>query len=280
MEEVDETESTWHASCMVTVELTHYGNYAIIARISYYDCLTRELHVLELWEDVKYQVKPLVIYTSTKSEDSLSVALQQNDGAREVPAVKLMKSSIFSYEQAWHSSITRDLVSHILEFSMHLLKGINFAAELDCFLSLALVARQNNYVRPTLTAEAVLDIRNGRYVLQEMTVGTFISIDTMIMDQGNMDCYQCFLVALIVFLAHIGSIAPVDAVKNGIGLLGGTIDHIMSMHAPPKLNRNQKAFDLPLSQQRRLAGEDSNGDVVRRSIGNWLVGYGGIEVEL
>ncbi|KAL8255545.1 hypothetical protein R6Q59_030612, partial [Mikania micrantha] len=73
--------STWHASCMVT------------ARISYYDCLTRELHVLELWEDVKYQVKPLVIYTSTKSEDSLSVALQQNDGAREVPAVKLMKSS-------------------------------------------------------------------------------------------------------------------------------------------------------------------------------------------
>ncbi|KAD5508769.1 hypothetical protein E3N88_16472 [Mikania micrantha] len=149
--------------CNFIVELTHYGNYAIIARISYYDCLTRELHVLELWEDVKYQVKPLVIYTSTKSEDSLSVALQQNDGAREVPAVKLMKSSIFSYEQAWHSSITRDLVSHILEFSMHLLKGINFAAEPDCFLSLALVARQNNYVRPTLTAEAVLDIRNGRH---------------------------------------------------------------------------------------------------------------------
>ncbi|KAD5961967.1 hypothetical protein E3N88_13440 [Mikania micrantha] len=105
MEEVDETESV-HQVYMACLMHGHRVG------ISYYDCLTRELHVLELWEDgtadfplidmVKYQVKPLVIYTSTKSEESLLVALQQNYGAREVPAVKLMKSSIFSYEQAWH----------------------------------------------------------------------------------------------------------------------------------------------------------------------------------
>ncbi|KAI8557567.1 hypothetical protein RHMOL_Rhmol04G0020400 [Rhododendron molle] len=59
-------------------------------------------------------------------------------------------------------AITRDLVSHIIPFSVHLLKAVNFAAELDCFLSLALVARQNNYVKPTLTLEELLDIRNGR----------------------------------------------------------------------------------------------------------------------
>ncbi|KAD4178838.1 hypothetical protein E3N88_27429 [Mikania micrantha] len=197
-------------------------------------------------------------------------------------------------------AITRDLVSHVLEFSMHLLKGINFAAELDCFLSLALVARQNNYVRPTLTGEAVLDIHNGRHVLQEMTVDTFIPNDTNIMDQGNVHIItgpnysgkSIYIkqVALIVFLAHIGSFVPADSAKvgltdrifcsmggklmtaeqstfmidlhqvgmmlrhatsrslclldefgkgtlteDGIGLLGGTIDHFMSMDAPPKV---------------------------------------------
>ncbi|KAJ0768946.1 putative DNA mismatch repair protein MutS [Helianthus annuus] len=128
-------------------------------------------------------------------------------------------------------AITRDLVSHILEFSMHLLKGINFAAELDCFLSLALVARQNNY---------------------EMTVDTFIPNDTKIIDQGNVHIItgpnysgkSIYIkqVALIVFLAHIGSFVPADAAKvgltdrlDGIGLLGGTIDHFISMYAPPKV---------------------------------------------
>ncbi|KAB5534340.1 hypothetical protein DKX38_017426 [Salix brachista] len=82
-------------------------------------------------------------------------------------------------------AITRDLVSHVLLFSDHLLKAINFAAELDCILSLAIVARQNNYVRPILTEESVLDIQNGRHVLQEMTVDTFIPNDTKIHHDGK-----------------------------------------------------------------------------------------------
>lgn len=82
-------------------------------------------------------------------------------------------------------AITRDLVSHVLLFSDHLLKAINFAAELDCILSLAIVAHQNNYVRPILTEENLIDIQNGRHVLQEMTVDTFIPNDTKILHDGK-----------------------------------------------------------------------------------------------
>ncbi|KAK3017405.1 hypothetical protein RJ639_006699 [Escallonia herrerae] len=197
-------------------------------------------------------------------------------------------------------AITRDLVSHLLLFSVHLLKAVNFAAELDCFLSLALVARQNNYVRPILTAESVLDIRNGRHILQEMTVDTFIPNDTKILDEGRINIItgpnysgkSIYIkqVALIVFLSHIGSFVPADAAtvgltdrifcamgskfttaeqstfmvdlhqvgmmlrhatsqsfcildefgkgtltEDGIGLLGGTINHFVSKFDPPKV---------------------------------------------
>ncbi|XP_061984419.1 DNA mismatch repair protein MSH5 isoform X6 [Populus nigra] len=133
MEEIDETE----AQPQVYMACILHGHRV---GISYYDSSIRQLHVLEVWEDgssdfplidlVKYQAKPLNIYTSTKSEESFLSALQRSgtllftcliyeliymwnvfklqsdtDGTAEAPMVKLVKSSIFSYEQAWHRLI-------------------------------------------------------------------------------------------------------------------------------------------------------------------------------
>ncbi|MED6216163.1 MutS protein msh5 [Stylosanthes scabra] len=83
--------------------------------VSYYDSSIRQLYVLEVWDDgdkdypvidmVKYQANPVIIYTSSKCEESFLSALQRSDEAAEAPEVKLVKSSIFSYEQAWHRLI-------------------------------------------------------------------------------------------------------------------------------------------------------------------------------
>ncbi|CAL5390431.1 unnamed protein product [Camellia sinensis] len=116
-------------------------------------------------------------------------------------------------------AITGDLVSQILLFSAHLLKAVNFAAELDC---------------------------------TEMTVDTFIPNDTKIQDDGRINIItgpnysgkSIYIkqVALIVFLSHIGSFVPADAATVGLtdrifygtGLLGGTINHFITCYDPPK----------------------------------------------
>ncbi|KAG5235233.1 DNA mismatch repair protein [Salix suchowensis] len=147
----------------------------------------------------------------------------------------------------------RDLVSHVLLFSDHLLKAINFAAELDCILSLAIVARQNNYVRPILTEESVLDIQNGRHVLQEMTVDTFIPNDTKIHhderiiiitgpNYSGKSIYIKQSVALIVFLSHIGSFVPADAATVGL------TDRIFCATGSKLMTAEQSTFMIDLHQ--------------------------------
>ncbi|GFP79116.1 DNA mismatch repair protein msh5 [Phtheirospermum japonicum] len=99
MEEVDENdaESQVYMACIMCGRRVG---------ISYFDASISQLHVLEFWEDdieVKYQAQPCIIYTSTKSEPSFLAALQNNGTLLgEPPTVKLVKSSLFNYEQAWH----------------------------------------------------------------------------------------------------------------------------------------------------------------------------------
>ncbi|RAL48978.1 hypothetical protein DM860_001298 [Cuscuta australis] len=149
-------------------------------------------------------------------------------------------------------AITRDLVSHVLQFEAPIHNAVNFAAELDCLLSLALVAYQNNYVRPTLTTENFLDIHNGRHLLQEMTVDTFIPNDTKILDEGRVNIITgpnysgksiyVKQVALIVFLSHIGSFVPAEAATVGL------TDRIFCATGSKFMTAEQSTFMIDLHQ--------------------------------
>ena len=110
-----------------------------------------------------------------------------------------------------------------------LLKIGNALAELDALLSLADVAVEYNYVRPTIgkSVKNIL-IENGRHPVVEKIVGArnFIANDTLLDDNcrtmiitgPNMSGKSTYMrqVALITLLAHIGSFVP--AAKAEIAL--------------------------------------------------------------
>ncbi len=112
----------------------------------------------------------------------------------------------------------------IMEYCVPLQKLAECLSTLDVYLSLAIVASNNNYVRPSLNNENRINIKNGRHPVIERLLkqNEFISNDTLLDDQDNrtmiltgpnMAGKSTYMrqVALITFLAHIGSFVPADS---------------------------------------------------------------------
>ncbi len=99
----------------------------------------------------------------------------------------------------------------------------------DCLFSLATVASTNDYVRPTLTNTSEITITAGRHpVVEQILKGAdFIPNDctlnnssdrTMILTGPNMAGKSTYMrqVALITYMAHIGSFVPARSATIGI----------------------------------------------------------------
>jgi len=125
------------------------------------------------------------------------------------------------------TAIMHRLQTVVLEHTKVLMDVMDCCAELDCLISLALCARENNYVCPQLTTSSVLSIEQGRHPLQELCVNQFVPNDTVfhkdsgrlkILTGPNASGKSVYLkqVGLIVFLAHIGSFVPADSAIVGI----------------------------------------------------------------
>ncbi|KAJ5072732.1 intein-containing muts protein precursor [Anaeramoeba ignava] len=84
------------------------------------------------------------------------------------------------------TSIVRSLESFLLLNSKILIEITDISTELDCLISLSIVSHENNFSRPQLTQEPVINIQKGRHPLQELCVpDSFIPNDTSISgDQG------------------------------------------------------------------------------------------------
>lgn len=109
-------------------------------------------------------------------------------------------------------------------------KNAQLIAALDCFLSFAEVAIENNYVKPEVNDDDAIIIKNGRHPVVEKILpygekftpnDTYLDNSTqqiMIITGPNMSGKSVYLrqVGLIVLLAQIGSFVPAESARIGI----------------------------------------------------------------
>ena len=123
-----------------------------------------------------------------------------------------------------------ELVMSLAEFIPAIQLDANLIARLDCLLSFANVARANNYIRPVIADDDVLDIRQGRHPviekqlpLGERYIANDVYLDTeeqqiIIITGLNMAGKSALLrqTALITLMAQIGCFVPAESAHIGL----------------------------------------------------------------
>ncbi len=135
-------------------------------------------------------------------------------------------------------------------------KTAKAVAALDVFASLALVAERNNYVRPKITENGKIDIKNGRHPVVEKMIENdmFIANDTYLDNHNkrvsvitgpNMAGKSTYMrqSALIVLMAQIGCFVPAEKATIGI------VDRIFTrVGASDDLASGQSTFMVEMTE--------------------------------
>ncbi|EFQ28701.1 MutS domain V [Colletotrichum graminicola M1.001] len=167
--------------------------------------------------------------------------------------------------------ILHGLACQVLKCTSTLSCASEACGELDCLVALAKGALKYGWTSPKMTTDNVLSIRRGRHPLQELTVPAFIPNDcrlvggsgnefeTQAVSSANEDLGGSMLVvtgpnhsgksvyikqvALIVYLAHIGSFVPADDATIGI-----TDQILTSISARESVSLTESSFGTDLRQ--------------------------------
>ncbi|MEE4243774.1 MAG: DNA mismatch repair protein MutS [Kangiellaceae bacterium] len=187
------------------------------------------------------------------------------------PELKTYEEKVLSAKAkalALEKSLYLDLISWLQKFVADLHDTAQTVAEIDVLQSFAVIAQQNNYCRPELVSEPIIEIEDGRHPVVEQTVNPFISNSVRINKQQrthiitgpNMGGKSTFMrqIALIVLLAHVGSyvpaksavIGPVDKIFTRIGasddLASGRSTFMVEMTEAAYILNNATANSLVL----------------------------------
>ena len=123
-----------------------------------------------------------------------------------------------------------ELVQSLSEFIPAIQTDANQIARLDCLLSFATAARENNYIRPVISDDEVLEIHQGRHPviekqhpIGEKYVANDVMLDSstqqiIIITGPNMAGKSALLrqTALITLMAQIGCFVPAESAHIGL----------------------------------------------------------------
>ncbi len=160
-------------------------------------------------------------------------------------------------------------------------------AHIDVLNSLGSIAYENNYCKPNINKEGILEIINGRHPVIENIIGeeNFVPNDTFLNVEGskigiitgpNMAGKSTYMrqVALISFMAHIGSFVPAESANIPI------MDRIFTrVGASDDLAQGQSTFMVEMSEVSHIIkNATKNSLVILDEIGRGTSTYDGLSL--
>ena len=177
------------------------------------------------------------------------------------------KSNIIELE----SGIYENLVNSLKAFIPIFQKNASILASIDCFLSFALISKKNNYVKPVITLDHKIDIKNGRHPVIESTFsnGEFYIPNDIYLDNKdqqiiiitgpNMSGKSALLrqTALIVLMSQIGCHVPCDDATIGL------VDKIFSrVGASDNISQGESTFMVEMNESASILNNLSDRSLI------------------
>jgi DNA mismatch repair protein MutS len=180
------------------------------------------------------------------------------------------------------------LVSAVADYISAIQLNAAFLARLDCLLSFAKIARENNYNKPEINDSEVIQIEQGRHPviekqlpIDEEYVANDVYLDNedqqiMIITGPNMAGKSALLrqTALIVLLAQIGSYVPAQSSKIGV------VDKIFTrVGASDNISLGESTFMVEMHEAASILNNlSSRSLVLLDEIGRGTSTYDGISI--
>ncbi len=189
------------------------------------------------------------------------------------------------------SSLEAELFGEVRDFIAERMQTVQRTAvalaTVDVLCSYAQVALSNNYVKPDIAIDGVINIKNGRHPVVELTLKDemFVPNDAYL-DLGsnrmaiitgpNMSGKSTYMrqVALIVLMAQIGSFVPADSAKISV------VDQIFTrVGASDDLTAGQSTFMVEMSEVAEIVRHATkNSLVVLDEVGRGTSTFDGISI--
>ena len=179
-------------------------------------------------------------------------------------------------------------IRHFISERMNaVLKSAESVAEIDVLASLAQVAIENNYVKPEITLENVIEIKDGRHPVVEKILSdvpftpndTYLDLkqNRLLMITGpNMSGKSTFMrqVALITLMSQIGSFVPARYARIGV------VDKIFTrVGASDDLTAGQSTFMVEMNEVAEILTEATKQSlVIMDEIGRGTSTFDGISI--
>ncbi|MFC2113423.1 DNA mismatch repair protein MutS [Bacteroidota bacterium] len=189
---------------------------------------------------------------------------------------------------ALEANLFHDLVIAVMDFTPIIQQNAYLIAKLDCFLSFAIVASENRYVRPVVDHSEQLDIKQGRHPVIEMElpmdeeyVPNNVFLDTkqqqvIILTGPNMSGKSALLrqTALIVLMAQMGSFVPAESARIG------WIDKIFTrVGASDNISLGESTFMVEMNEAASILNNLSERSLILLDeIGRGTATYDGISI--